>query len=52
MELSIKAYVQGAIAVEETGLEVPYKETSQFQMPQELKNRFYKSAASKLRLKH
>jgi uncharacterized protein YdeI (YjbR/CyaY-like superfamily) len=37
MEPIIKAYIQEAIAVEKAGLEVPYKKTSEFKMPKELK---------------
>ena len=43
----IKAYIGEAIAIEKAGLEVPYKKTSEFKMPKELKNKFDKSAAFK-----
>ena len=35
MESTIKAYIQNAIEVEKSGLEVEYKETSEFSMPDE-----------------
>lgn len=36
----IKAYVKEAIEVEKAGLEVQYKKTSEFKVPEELQNRF------------
>jgi uncharacterized protein YdeI (YjbR/CyaY-like superfamily) len=36
----IKAYVKEAIEVEKAGLEVQYKKTSEFKVPEELRNRF------------
>jgi uncharacterized protein YdeI (YjbR/CyaY-like superfamily) len=36
----IKAYVKEAIEAEKAGLEVKYKETSDFKIPEELRNRF------------
>lgn len=40
MEHIIKAYIQEAIKVEKAGLEVDYKETSEFDFPEELQNKF------------
>ncbi|WP_420631611.1 YdeI/OmpD-associated family protein [Candidatus Leptofilum sp.] len=40
LESVIKAYVQEAIEVEKTGLEVEYKKTSEFNMPDELQTIF------------
>jgi len=37
---TIKAYVREAVAVEKAGLEVTYKKTSEFKVPEELQNRF------------
>ena len=39
MEPLIKAYVNEAIEVEKAGLKVEYKETSEFNMPQEFQNK-------------
>jgi uncharacterized protein YdeI (YjbR/CyaY-like superfamily) len=39
MELTIKAYVHEAIAVEKAGLEVKYKKISEFAVPEELQTR-------------
>ena len=36
----LRAYIEEAIAVEKAGLEVTYKKTSEFEMPEELKIRF------------
>jgi uncharacterized protein YdeI (YjbR/CyaY-like superfamily) len=36
----IKAYVKEAIEVQKAGLEVQYKKTSEFKVPEELQNRF------------
>jgi uncharacterized protein YdeI (YjbR/CyaY-like superfamily) len=36
----LKAYIKEAIAVEKAGLEITYKKTSEFKMPEELKERF------------
>ena len=40
IESVVKAYIQEAIEVEKAGLEVSYKKTSQFQIPEELKAKF------------
>ena len=40
MEPVLKAYIQEAIDVEKAGLEVEFKETSEFDMPEELQNKF------------
>ena len=47
MESILKAYVQEAIEVEKAGLKVNYKKTSEFVIPEELKNRFDKFPALK-----
>ncbi|MEJ2512365.1 MAG: YdeI/OmpD-associated family protein, partial [Anaerolineales bacterium] len=39
METIIKAYVNEAIEVEKAGLKVDYKETTEFNMPQEFQNK-------------
>lgn len=39
MEHVIKAYIYEAIEVERSGLKVPYKETSQFEMPEEFQKK-------------
>lgn len=39
LEPVLKAYIKEAIAVEKTGLEVTYKKTSEFAMPQELRDK-------------
>ena len=43
----IKAYVKEAIEVEKAGLEVTYKKTSEFKVPEELQNRFDEDLAFK-----
>jgi uncharacterized protein YdeI (YjbR/CyaY-like superfamily) len=43
----LKAYIKEAIAVEKAGLEVAYKKTSEFKMPEEFQNRLNKDAALK-----
>ncbi len=40
MAPTIKAYVKEAMEVEKAGLEVQYKKTSEFKVPEELQNRF------------
>src|ERR1051325_5200436 len=40
MEATLKAYIREAIEVEKAGLEVPYKKTSEFKMPEEFQNKF------------
>jgi uncharacterized protein YdeI (YjbR/CyaY-like superfamily) len=47
MEPTLKAYIQEAIEVEKAGLEVKYKETSEFTMPEELKNKLHEMPALK-----
>jgi uncharacterized protein YdeI (YjbR/CyaY-like superfamily) len=47
LEPVIKAYIQEAIAVEKAGLEVTYKKTSDFTIPEELQNKLDKNAALK-----
>ena len=43
----LKAYVREAIAAEKAGLEVKYKKTSDFEIPEELQNRFDEDLAFK-----
>src|ERR1017187_8115763 len=43
----LKAYVREAIAAEKAGLEVKYKKTSDFKIPEELQNRFDEDLAFK-----
>ena len=40
MEPTVKAYVNEAVEVEKAGLEVNYKKTSEFTIPEELRNKF------------
>src|SRR6201981_4151767 len=40
MKAILRAYIKEAIEVEKAGLEVTYKKTSEFKMPEELKTRF------------
>ncbi|HXY60240.1 MAG TPA: YdeI/OmpD-associated family protein [Chthoniobacterales bacterium] len=40
VKATLKAYIKEAIAVEKVGLEVTYKKTSEFHIPEELKTRF------------
>jgi uncharacterized protein YdeI (YjbR/CyaY-like superfamily) len=47
MEPILKAYIKGAIQVEKAGLEVSYKKTSEFKIPDEFQNRLDESAALK-----
>jgi len=47
MEPTVKAYIQEAVAVEKAGLEVNYKKTSEFKMPEELKNKLRQLPALK-----
>ena len=47
MEPVLKAYIHEAIRVEKTGLEVKYKKTSEFSIPEELQKRFDESPAFK-----
>ena len=41
----VKTYVKEAVAIEKAGLEVTYKKTSEFKMPQELRDRMVESPA-------
>jgi uncharacterized protein YdeI (YjbR/CyaY-like superfamily) len=47
MEPVLKAYIHEAIEVENAGLEVPYKKTSEFKMPEEFQNKLAKTPALK-----
>jgi uncharacterized protein YdeI (YjbR/CyaY-like superfamily) len=47
MERTIKAYIHEAVEVEKAGLEVTYKRTSGFKMPEEPKNKLDEIAALK-----
>jgi uncharacterized protein YdeI (YjbR/CyaY-like superfamily) len=47
MDATLQAYIQEAIEVEKAGLEVKYKETSEFTMPEELKNKLSEIPAFK-----
>ncbi len=47
MESTIKAYIKDAVKVEKTGLKVTLKKTTEFNMPEEFKNRLNKSPALK-----
>lgn len=47
MEPVLKAYIKEAIAVEKAGLEVEYKKTSAFAVPEEFRNRLDESLALK-----
>jgi uncharacterized protein YdeI (YjbR/CyaY-like superfamily) len=47
MERILKAYIKDAIGVEKAGLEVNYKKTSEFRMPEELQNKLGESPALK-----
>jgi uncharacterized protein YdeI (YjbR/CyaY-like superfamily) len=47
MEHVLKAYIREAVKAEEAGLDVSYKKTSQFGIPEEFKNRLDKSPALK-----
>ncbi len=40
LETTIKAYIYEAIQVEEMGLKIQYKKTSEYPMPEELKSKF------------
>ena len=44
---TVKAYVKEAIAVEKAGLEITYKKTSEYAMPEELQSRLDKTPALK-----
>ncbi len=47
MEPTLKAYIKEAIGVEKAGLEVSYKETSEFAIPEEFQNRLDESPVLK-----
>src|SRR5437762_14147627 len=47
MEPVLKAYIKEAIEVEKAGLEVDYKKTSEFVIPEEFQNRLVESPALK-----
>jgi uncharacterized protein YdeI (YjbR/CyaY-like superfamily) len=47
MKPILKAYIYEAIEVEEAGLKVPLKKTSEFPMPEELQNKLNKTPALK-----
>src|SRR5215469_9147578 len=47
MKSTLKAYIKEAIEVEKAGLEVGYKKTSEFVIPEEFQNRLNESAALK-----
>jgi uncharacterized protein YdeI (YjbR/CyaY-like superfamily) len=47
MERTVKSYVREAIEVEKAGLEVTYKKTSEFKMPEEFRNQLDASPALK-----
>jgi uncharacterized protein YdeI (YjbR/CyaY-like superfamily) len=47
MKPVLKAYIKEAIAVEKAGLEVTYKKTFEFKMPEELQDRMAESPALK-----
>jgi uncharacterized protein YdeI (YjbR/CyaY-like superfamily) len=47
MAATVKAYVHEAIEVEKAGLQVVYKKTSEFKMPEELRSKFNENPALK-----
>jgi uncharacterized protein YdeI (YjbR/CyaY-like superfamily) len=47
LEPALKAYIKEAIEVEKAGLEVKYKKTSEFKVPEEFQNTLDKNAALK-----
>jgi uncharacterized protein YdeI (YjbR/CyaY-like superfamily) len=47
MEQAVKAYVREAIEIQKAGLEVAYKSTSDFDIPQELQDKFGEAPAFK-----
>jgi uncharacterized protein YdeI (YjbR/CyaY-like superfamily) len=47
MEPDLKAYIKEAIEVETAGLQVPYKKTSEFKMPEEFRNKLNENRALK-----
>jgi uncharacterized protein YdeI (YjbR/CyaY-like superfamily) len=52
MERILKAYIKEAIEAEKAGVEVSYKKTSEFAIPEEFQNRLDESPALKLPLTH
>jgi uncharacterized protein YdeI (YjbR/CyaY-like superfamily) len=46
-ETTLKAYIKEAIAVEKAGLEVDYKKTSEFKIPEEFQNKLDENPALK-----
>jgi uncharacterized protein YdeI (YjbR/CyaY-like superfamily) len=51
LEPILKAYIQEAIEAEKAGLEVNYKKTSEFKIPEELQNKFDENPALKTAFK-
>ena len=51
LESVLKAYIHEAIEVEKAGLQVSYKKTSEFKIPEELKAKFDESPALKTAFK-
>jgi uncharacterized protein YdeI (YjbR/CyaY-like superfamily) len=47
LEKAIKAYIYEAVEVEESGVKVPMKKTTEFEMPEEFQKRLSKSASLK-----
>jgi uncharacterized protein YdeI (YjbR/CyaY-like superfamily) len=47
MQSVLKAYIKEAIAVEKAGLEVTYKKTSEFKVPEEFQNKLNENPALK-----
>jgi uncharacterized protein YdeI (YjbR/CyaY-like superfamily) len=47
LESTLKAYIKEAIEVEKSGVEVEYKKTSEFKMPEEFENELAKTPALK-----
>jgi len=47
LETSIKSYVKEAVKIEKAGLKVEFKETKEFEMPEEFRVRLSKNAALK-----
>jgi uncharacterized protein YdeI (YjbR/CyaY-like superfamily) len=48
MERVLKTYIREAVGVEKAGLEVKYKKTSEFSVPEELQKKFDESPAFKM----
>jgi uncharacterized protein YdeI (YjbR/CyaY-like superfamily) len=51
LEPILKAFIKEAIGVEKAGLQVPYKKTSEFKMPEEFQNKLDKIPALKAAFK-